>query len=36
MEASNIKTMKAQGDENPLLKQMFVDLSLEYRTLERS
>ncbi|SNQ38796.1 hypothetical protein KSGM81_01725 [Klebsiella quasipneumoniae] len=35
MEASDIKKMKALGDENRRLKQMFVDLSLECGGTER-
>lgn len=34
MEAADIKKIKALEDENHLLKQMFANLSLEYRTLK--
>lgn len=34
MEASDIKKIKYPEDENRRLKQMFADLSLEYRALK--
>ena len=35
MEASDIKKIKDLEDENRRLKQMFADISLEFRALEK-